>query len=202
MEVSEYFSLLRNVKDVSIATIDEDGNPQVRIIDIMIVKEDCLFFLTARGKKFYKELLNNSSIAIVGLTSNWESIRMMGKVIKVEQDLLTTIFEDNPSMNDVYPEESRNILEVFCLKDGYGEYFDLSKHPIYRNYFKFGKGKINESGYLINKKCISCGICKKKCPQNCIIEGQPYDIISENCLHCGLCYEVCPVNAIERKECY
>lgn len=199
MLVEEYFSLLREVKDVAIATVDKNGNPQVRVIDIMLTDSASLYFLTARGKEFYSEIINNPTVAITGLTKNWESIRMMGEVVKVDQKLLTPIFENNPSMNEVYPNDTRKILEVFCLKDGYGEYFNLGNHPIYRTYFSFGEGKVEEKGYLINDTCISCDICRKNCPQDCINEGLVYEIVNENCLHCGLCFELCPVDAIERK---
>ncbi|MDL2212238.1 4Fe-4S binding protein [Erysipelotrichaceae bacterium OttesenSCG-928-M19] len=196
MEVKDYFNKLREVRDVSIATIDKKGIPQVRIIDVMIVKEDRLFFLVARGKAFYQQLLNNPTVALVGLTKDWESIRMMGRVEHCNQDMLVDIFADNPNMYGIYPGDSSRILEVFCLKDGYGEYFNLSGHPIYREYFSFGTGKIKEEGYLITHACQLCNKCYESCPQSCIEVGRPYQIVKENCLHCGLCYEVCPYQAI------
>ena len=48
--------------------------------------------------------------------------------------------------------------------------------------------------------CISCGLCARNCPQQCIEEGTPYMIRQEHCLHCGLCAENCPVQAIAKRE--
>lgn len=48
--------MLREIKDVAFATVDEDGEPQVRIIDVMLVDDDKLYFCTARGKDFYSQL--------------------------------------------------------------------------------------------------------------------------------------------------
>ena len=56
--------------------------------------------------------------------------------------------------------------------------------PITRANFAIGAEKEKQYGYRINEKCIGCGLCTSKCPQNCI--------------HCGNCMEVCPNNAVEK----
>ena len=57
MNVNECLKILRQIKDVAFATVDEKGYPQIRIIDVMIVEDEKLYFCTARGKKFYKQLI-------------------------------------------------------------------------------------------------------------------------------------------------
>lgn len=113
--------------------------------------------------------------------------------------MLAEVFRDNPSMNDVYPGDSRYILDVFCIQDGYGEAFDLGSHPIHRESFSLGKGAVPQKGFLITDDCIQCGQCSEVCPQQCITEGAPFVIMQEQCLRCGLCTETCPVNAVERR---
>ena len=108
------------------------------------------------------------------------------------------IFRENPSMNDVYPGESRYILDPFCIADGSIEVFDLGKTPIERESFVIGKGKTPEKGFRITDQCIGCGTCAAGCPQQAIEEGTPYRIRQNNCLHCGLCFENCPVHVIRR----
>ena len=129
-----------------------------------------------------------------------EKIRVWGKVRNVGQDLLGKIFEENPSMNNVYPGESRYILEVFCLEEGEGEYFSLGTEPITRHPFSFGKNTYRKKGFEITETCIGCGICASACPQQAIDEGSPYVIRQENCLHCGLCFRDCPAEAIIRRN--
>ena len=37
MKVNDYLNELRKIKDVAMATVDSDGYPQIRIIDVMAV---------------------------------------------------------------------------------------------------------------------------------------------------------------------
>ena len=212
-----YFRMLREMRDVVFSTVAEDGTPRARIIDVMLVEGEKLYFLTAAGKDFYEELMRTSRVAIAGLNSSWETVRVWGRVRNVGQDLLGRIFEENPVMNGVYPGESRYILEPFCIESGELEFFDLGKSPIYRESFVFGSAEASreapqntgkeaqichaprEKGFLITDVCIGCGKCMRGCPQQCITKGIPFRIHQEHCLHCGLCFENCPVQAIVRR---
>jgi len=195
-----FFGLLRDMKDTAMATVAPDGTPRVRIIDVMLVEEDRLYFLTARGKDFYAELTAGGTVAVTGLNDRWETVRVWGKVKNVGQELLSRIFEENPSMNGVYPGETRDILEVFCLYEGEGEYFCLAEEPIRRIPFCFGRNEYKKKGFFITDGCMQCGTCAQGCPQNAIDEGSPYVIRQENCLHCGRCAEKCPFDAIVRRS--
>lgn len=194
-----YFKMLREMRDVVFSTVAEDGTPRARIIDVMLVEGEKLYFLTAAGKDFYEELMRTGRVAVAGLNSSWETVRVWGKVKNVGQDLLERIFEENPSMNNVYPGDSRYILEVFCLEEGEGEYFCLGTEPITRRPFSFGKETYRKKGFEITGACIQCGTCAAACPQHAIDEGSPYRIRQENCLHCGLCFRDCPAEAIIRR---
>ena len=104
-------------------------------------------------------------------------------------------------MKEIYPSnESRKTLTVFHIYEGSGEWFDLSKKPIERANFAFGKTEIKEEGYFITDACIGCGSCIAVCPQNCILADKiPYEIEKEHCLYCGNCLSACPVSAVIRK---
>lgn len=204
MTTKEYLQILhKEIHSTAFATVDDNGLPQVRIIDVMLVDEDSLYFLTAKGKEFYRQLEKQKFVAISGMTGGSgdsltkKAISIRGKVRNVGQDLLNEIFEKNPYMKEIYPENARHALEVFQLYEGQGEYFDLSSKPIYRDTFTLGGKKEEFAQYIIDENCVGCDECAKVCPQSCIDKAAPYSIKQENCLHCGLCMESCPSNAIQ-----
>ena len=74
MNAQKCLEILRKIKDVSFATVDEKGLPQVRIIDVMIVEDEKLYFCTARGKDFYKQLLNDHHVTISAMNEKYSGI--------------------------------------------------------------------------------------------------------------------------------
>lgn len=202
MNAQGCLELLRAVKDVAFATVDEKGLPQIRIIDVMLVEKGKLYFCTARGKEFYRQLTVSGYAAVTGMNREYQMVRLSGQVRKLQEQKkwIDRIFEENPSMKEVYPGESRYILEPFCIEEGEAEFFDLGKNPIVRESFCLGDYTGHPKGFLITDSCIGCGKCQKNCPQQCIEKGRPYVIQQAHCLHCGLCYENCPVKAIQKRS--
>ena len=195
----ECLEQVREVIDGVLSTVDSEGNSQSRIIDIMHIDEDTIYFLTARGKNVYQEIINHPQVSYVNLKNN-KSVRINGIAKKLEDQKkwIDLMFEENSYMNNVYPGESRYILEAFKITEGEIEFFDLTQKPILRENYTIGTYDITNKGFLINENCIQCGTCAERCPQKVIVEGTPFTIKSNHCLHCGLCYEICPVNAIEK----
>ena len=202
----DYENYLKLIKDdfhsVVVASSDENGNPITCVIDMMLADSNGLYFLTAKGKDFYKRIKENPNISLTGFkgkdTLSSQSITLKGEVKEIGKKFLDEIFTENPYMNEIYPtEESKRALSVFQIHKGSGEYFDLSSKPIFRESFSFGNIIGFNSIYFIKENCIDCGECLLVCPQNCISSKKiPYKIEQEHCLHCGNCKEVCPVRAV------
>ena len=206
MEKTEIFGFLQEqIHTVIIATNDENGQPVTCAIDLMDYDENGLYFLTAKGKNFYKRLKANGYLSLTGLkgesTTSCLAVSIRGKVKEIGSERLKRLLDKNPYMYEIYPtEQSQKALTVFCLYEGQGEWFDLSKKPIERFSFSFGVGRTETDGYFITDDCIGCGECLSVCPQSCIVlNGQKASIKQENCLHCGNCQRVCPVNSVIRK---
>lgn len=202
MDAQLCLSLLRQVRDVVFATVDERRRPQARIIDVMLAEAEKLYFCTARGKAFYQQLLDNPYVAVTGMNEAFQMVRLQGEAVRLpeQRKWIDRIFAENPMMNDVYPGDSRYVLEAFCIADGQLEFFDLSETPVFRQCFSIGACQPLRTGFLIGARCVGCGKCAAVCPQKCIATGKPYAIRQEHCLHCGICREICPAHAVVRRE--
>ncbi len=185
---------------LAVATVDEHGAPQVRNISAVHYDEQSFYFFTARGKEFTKQLLRDGRIQTIVYTKYKEMIRLSGRALPVSKErqrqCIEKIFEEQPYLYNVYPNNTNEIGIVFEVKDAQIEYFNLGVNPIFREMYTIGKGVIEPKGYRITEKCIGCGMCAKNCPQNCITRGKPFTIDPRHCLHCGNCCEKCPVQAV------
>ena len=172
-----------------VATLDQQGYPQTRAIDMMLYDEKGIYFLTAKGKAFYQQLIQQNYMSLTALKDK-RAISLKGKVKCIHHTYLKEIFQKNTYM--------QKILEVFCLYEATGEYFDITDPSnIIKETFAIGSIE-KETGYFINDTCTGCLKCLDLCPQKCIHVDQKVKIDQRHCLSCGRCLEICPVRAIER----
>lgn len=196
--------IVDEIHSTIVATVDDDGLPVTCAIDMMDWDSNSLYFLTAKGKSFYTRLKQKEFLALTGMkgedTMTSVAVSVRGKVREIGSVKLPDLFEKNPYMGEIYPDEkSRSALTVFQIYEGSGELFDLSQKPIFRQNFSFGGAKTEETGYFVDETCIGCKQCYSVCPQRCIdITVKPVVIQSQHCLHCGKCAEICPVGAVAR----
>ncbi len=192
--------LVDEIHSTTVATIGSDGHPQTRIIDMMYYDEDGVYFLTAKGKAFYEQLMNQQYVAI-SATKNKIAVSLRGRVKNIGKKNLDIMFEKNPYMKEIYPGDTREAIEVFWLYEAQGEYFDISNpSKIVRDTITIGEVNVTQTGYFVRNGCIGCKLCYSACPQKCIdITSIPVVIDQKHCLHCGRCAEICPKQCIEKK---
>lgn len=204
MDAQTCIKKLGYVGILSFATVDEKGHPQVRSISAVHFEPDAIYFYTARGKNFCRQLLDDGHVQIHALTKFKEMIRLsaVAKPVPEEEQehWKNVIFEEQPYLVNVYPDDTRSIGIIFSIRDAQIEYFNLGVRPIDRYYYTMGDATPEVKGFSITDACIQCGTCMANCPQECIIEGEPFRIQAEHCLHCGNCFENCPVEAIVRLD--
>lgn len=206
MNTADYLNYIVNeIHCTIVATVDDKGLPVTCAIDMMDADENSLYFLTAKGKKFYDRLIKREYLSLTALkgedTMTCVAVSVKGKVRELGFDNVSALFKKNPYMYQIYPtEKSRRALTVFQIYDGSGEWFDLSKKPIERASFTFGEAEKQTEGYFITEACTGCGTCLEVCPQSCITtEDIPYIIRQAHCLHCGNCYSACPAGAVIKR---
>jgi len=188
--------LIEDAESVAFSTLN-NGSAEVRMINVMLIQEDGLYFITARGKAFYHQLKENPEVAICSTDTNYVSVRINGEIKFCEDSAVSKkIFEHNPDLGDLYPDGKRDIMEAFHMYRGKGEIFDISKMPLTRSRFAFGGASVNPAGFRITEKCTACGICIDECPVDIISEGDIFSIDGVQCLECGRCAEICTEDAI------
>ena len=205
MDLQTCLQKLQYVGILTFATVDAAGAPQLRQISAIHFDLDgpALYFFTARGKDFCRELLADGRVQILGYTRYKEMIRLSARAVPVpepeQEGWINRIFSEQPYLANVYPGDTRRIGIVFRVSDGEVEYFNLGVRPILREQYPFGGGSVHPKGYRITERCIRCGKCVRSCPQGCITPGKPFSIQQDHCLHCGACFENCPAGAVERR---
>lgn len=192
--------LVEEIHSATVATIGADGHPQTRTIEMMLWDENGVYFLTAKGKAFYTQLMEQKYIAL-SATKDKKSVSLRGRIRNIGSEKLDEIFEKNTYMQAIYPSDTRSALEVFQLYEASGEYFDISDPShVTRDSIVIGQPQTVESGYFVGEKCIGCKLCYSVCPQKCIdISTKPVVIDQSRCLHCGRCAEICPKQTIEKR---
>ncbi len=200
MTTGDYLKILvEDIHSATVATLAHDGRPKTQIIDMMLWDEKGVYFLTARGKELYTQLMEQMYIA-VSATQGKIGISLRGKIKNIGSDRLDEIFAKNTYMQGIYPGDTRRALEVFCLYEAQGEFFDITDPThIVHDVIVLGDIKPEVNGYFIGDRCTGCGRCLEECPQSCIdTAGIPAVIDQHRCICCGLCYDICPVQAIEK----
>lgn len=201
MQTNDYLRLLvETIHSAVVATIGADGHPQTRVIDMMLWDERGVYFLTAKGKVFYEQLMKQNYISL-SATKDQYSVSLRGAITNIGSEKLDEIFEKNPYMQQIYPGDTRSVLEVFAVYEAEGEFFDISNPShVTRDSFVIGNVRKKQGGYFVREGCIGCKLCYSVCPQKCIdIFGKPVVIDQNRCLHCGRCAEICPKQVIEKR---
>lgn len=115
MTKMDYLELLVDeIHSTTVATIGSDGHPQTRIIDMMYYDEEGVYFLTAKGKAFYDQLMEQQYVAI-SATKDKIAVSLRGKIKNIEKRILIlclkkSIYEEN--LSGRYERRNRSVSAV------------------------------------------------------------------------------------------
>lgn len=128
-----------------------DGHPQTRVIDMMLWDKKGVYFLTAKGKAFYAQLMEQGYVAI-SATKDKKAVSLRGRIQNIHSEKLDEIFGKNPYMQKIYPGDTRAALEVFRVYEAEGECIDITRIP----------------AVIDQHQCLHCGRCAETCPRGTI----------------------------------
>ena len=168
MDAATCLKKLEYVGVLAFATVDENGAPQVRNISAIHYEPDGMYFFTARGKEFARELERDGRVQILGYTKYKEMIRVSAKAVAApaeeQKKWMDRIFMEQPYLKNVYPGDTREIGIIYEIRQAQIEYFHLGVSPIFRETYTIGGGITAQKGYRITEQCIGCGTCFVHCP--------------------------------------
>ena len=205
-----------------LATVGRDSKAKRRPFMFSDELEGKLWFCTNNQENVYKDMQENPEIEIsfsspeyawirlhgkavfennMAATKDKISISLRGKIKNIGSEKLDEIFVKTPYMQAIYPGDTRAALEVFCLYEAEGEYFDSSDPAhVTHDSIVIGHAQTLPADYFVGNGCIGCKLCYSVCPQKCIdIKQKPVSIDQHRCLHCGRCAEICPKQTIVRR---
>lgn len=132
MKVNDIMKILQDDMKIAVfSTVDENGQPHARHINIGVANEEGVFFMTSPKTNFYKQLQANPKVAITGFNEDGylvQVIRISGVVREIGKEGLNEVLKDNPYVEQVYPDvEERSNVQVFQLYQGEGFYHSMSQ---------------------------------------------------------------------------
>lgn len=76
---------------------------------MMLLDDKGIYFLTAKGKAFYAQLMEQGYIALSAAKGK-VSVSLRGKIRNIGKEKLDEIFEKNTYMQSIYPGDTRDAL--------------------------------------------------------------------------------------------
>lgn len=181
---------------VSISTL-KHGLPENRIISLQRLSDGELYFMTSRGKPFYRQLQEQPHVAIASLLDDTHHcIRIRAAVEECTDPAVYRDYaEKNPGTMKMY-RYNTDLIVLFRLARGTGEILHLYRDDMIRRLrFGFGGERPEELTYFITERCTGCGSCFDHCAEHSIYRSEDgkYHIRSMDCDDCGICYTKCPL---------
>lgn len=86
MERNDYLKMLvEEMHSTTMATIGADGHPQTRVIDMMLWDKKGVYFLKAKGKAFYAQLMEQGYVAI-SATKDKKAVSLRGRIQNIHSE--------------------------------------------------------------------------------------------------------------------
>ena len=126
--MEEVLEFLKKAGVWYLATVDENGNPQVRPFGAQNIFEGKLYIQTGLKKNVARQMLAHPQIAISGMAKGkW--IRLNAEAVHDERiEAQQSMLDANPSLKDIYTAGDGNTA-VFYLKNATASICSFTEEP-------------------------------------------------------------------------
>ena len=157
MDLATCFKKMELVGVLAFATVDSEGAPQIRNISAIHYERDALYFFTARGKNFCRQLQADGRVQILCYTKYKEMIRLSGKAVAVAEEEQAKwrdrIFAEQPYLANVYPGDTREIRHCILHQHGAGRIFQSRCQSNFQRDIYTGKCYTGAKG-IFHNRCL------------------------------------------------
>ena len=113
-------------KEVALATIS-DGEPRLRVFQVMKRDKETLYFATSTKAKVYKQLRQDSRIEILSSGDN-QYVRMSGRAnFNIDSAIEKEIYDNNQILHTLC--DDQNDIVYFKLNADEVEYYNMNVNP-------------------------------------------------------------------------
>ena len=124
-------------KDFSLATVDKNNHPRVRIFHMMQIDEKNMYFATGKSKEVYTQLIDRSEVELCAYEKG-VMLRVEGKAIfDLKEEKCIDIYNNSPILQNIYKDANNPELAYFRMEMKKAELFDLTQIPPGREFFSF-----------------------------------------------------------------
>ncbi|MDR2817054.1 MAG: pyridoxamine 5'-phosphate oxidase family protein [Proteiniphilum sp.] len=100
----------------------EGNRPRLRPIGIVMEHDGKIWFHVGKHKSSYRQIRQNPNIEIVAVNSNGSWIRITGKAVAQDNDVVNAgAFAHSPGLREIYNEKTGYSLGHFYVADGIAE---------------------------------------------------------------------------------
>lgn len=123
--------------------------------------------------------------------------------IRMAENYIAMFDATDEEKEEALMKEADKKLEALAQAIGRGEKLPIVKTPFAAGFLSGAVNRlfyplfVKDKKFFVKDSCVSCGVCKEKCPLSNIELKSGKPVWLGNCTHCMACISYCPVKAIE-----
>ena len=127
--MDEVLDYLKNAKTYYLATVDEDGDPQVRPFGTATKFEGKLYIQTGKVKKVSRQMLAHPRIAICAMGADGSRLRLEADAVEDDRmEARQAVLDDYPDLAGMYKADDGN-CQVFALENAHATISSFAGEP-------------------------------------------------------------------------